>query len=203
MNGRLVATHYLALLSPQLYLPGIWEFKDFWHSRIIYTALRDAMEVEKLMGICMSWSSAREYAFLCVTLSPCAHVLCSSTRTVVYRVYPHGGRLNTTASRSCHSARDQSHHDFLLTSQLRFTQSNTIRSGTMHVPPLTQTIISPTMPLFAHPPLRDPTRRQYCVFHHTDTSARCPCTLAWSADSTILAQQSVWGPANGSRTVPS
>lgn len=162
----------------------------------------------------MRWRSKSSWVFACrghllvSTLSfvqhcpPCVHVLCSSTRTVVYRVYPHGGRLNTTASRPCHSARDQSHHDFLLTSQLRFTQSNTIRSGTMHVPPLTLTIISPTMPLFAHPPLPDPTRRQCCVFHRTDTSAKCACILAWSAGSTILAQRSVWGPANGRRTVP-
>lgn len=63
MNVRLVATHYLAILSPQLYLPSVWEFKEFWHSRIIYTALRDAIEVEKLMTICMPWSTAREYAF--------------------------------------------------------------------------------------------------------------------------------------------
>lgn len=64
--ARLIATHYLLLVKPTAYVPPLYEYKESWQSRLVYTAFRDALEVEKLMGICMSWNNAREYAVLVV-----------------------------------------------------------------------------------------------------------------------------------------
>ena len=84
MTPRLVGTHLLAIVTSQLYLPGIWEYKDFWHSRIVYTALRDAMEVERLMSVCVPWQSARECPRPCTVFPPRTSRLCLSTRPVVH-----------------------------------------------------------------------------------------------------------------------
>lgn len=63
-------------MKPTAYVPPLYEYKESWQSRLVYTAFRDALEVEKLMGICMSWNNAREYAVLVV-------VSCFSARLVV------------------------------------------------------------------------------------------------------------------------
>ncbi|GJE97326.1 hypothetical protein PsYK624_135420 [Phanerochaete sordida] len=71
---RHIASHYLTLVSPFLYTPSTWDIREYWHSRIIFTALRDAGEVEKLMAICTPWSVALEYhpfwQHACAALDP-------------------------------------------------------------------------------------------------------------------------------------
>ncbi|TFY58343.1 hypothetical protein EVG20_g8185 [Dentipellis fragilis] len=57
---RLIATHYLLDVSRASYCPITWETRELWPSRMVYTALRDALEVQKLMQLCPSWHIALE-----------------------------------------------------------------------------------------------------------------------------------------------
>ncbi|KAI0090569.1 hypothetical protein BDY19DRAFT_992009 [Irpex rosettiformis] len=58
---RLITSHYLALVTPKAGYPSQWDVKELWSSRLIYTALRNANEIEKLMSICAPWHVAIEY----------------------------------------------------------------------------------------------------------------------------------------------
>ncbi|KAI0692159.1 hypothetical protein BC835DRAFT_85049 [Cytidiella melzeri] len=58
---RLISSHYLALVSPKTTYPSQWDVKELWASRLIYTALRNTIEMEKLMSICAPWHIALEY----------------------------------------------------------------------------------------------------------------------------------------------
>ncbi|KAF7428973.1 hypothetical protein PC9H_008210 [Pleurotus ostreatus] len=58
---RLIATYYLWDLSITNYCPQQWDSRDQWYSRMVYTALRDAADIEtKFMQICPQWSLAME-----------------------------------------------------------------------------------------------------------------------------------------------
>ncbi|KAF4562976.1 hypothetical protein EYR40_007306 [Pleurotus pulmonarius] len=58
---RLIATYYLWDLSISNYCPQQWDSRDQWYSRMVYTALRDAADIEnKFMQICPQWSLAME-----------------------------------------------------------------------------------------------------------------------------------------------
>ncbi|CAL1711935.1 unnamed protein product [Somion occarium] len=71
---RLIATHYLLDFRTFAYVPTTWEAREMWPRRIVYTVMRDAPEVEKLMSICPSWGSALEsHAFwqhACAAIDP-------------------------------------------------------------------------------------------------------------------------------------
>ncbi|TCD65399.1 hypothetical protein EIP91_002733 [Steccherinum ochraceum] len=60
---QLIATHYILQVSPSLtsYLPNTWDLRDNWPRRIVYVAIRDALEMERLMYICPSWGAALEH----------------------------------------------------------------------------------------------------------------------------------------------
>lgn len=62
---RLITSHYLALVSSKSGYPSQWDAKELWASRLIYTALRNANELEKLMSICAPWHVASESRSLC------------------------------------------------------------------------------------------------------------------------------------------
>ncbi|KAF7798951.1 hypothetical protein EIP86_010179 [Pleurotus ostreatoroseus] len=61
---RLVATHSLLLAGEAMYTPNTWLQKETWPSRLLYVALRNATEIEKLMDVCPPWAQAREYSFM-------------------------------------------------------------------------------------------------------------------------------------------
>ncbi|EPQ55366.1 hypothetical protein GLOTRDRAFT_121520 [Gloeophyllum trabeum ATCC 11539] len=71
---RLIATHYLLDVSPSSYCPQTWEIPQFWPMRMMYTVLRDALQVEKLMQICPSWHTAIEthlfWQHACAVIDP-------------------------------------------------------------------------------------------------------------------------------------
>lgn len=37
-----------------------WETREAWPNRMVYVALRDAHELEKLMSVCPAWGAACE-----------------------------------------------------------------------------------------------------------------------------------------------
>ena len=47
-----------------MYTPNTWLQKETWPSRLLYIALRNATEIEKLMDVCPPWAQAREYSFM-------------------------------------------------------------------------------------------------------------------------------------------
>ncbi|TFK20852.1 hypothetical protein FA15DRAFT_673146 [Coprinopsis marcescibilis] len=56
---RYIATFYLHSLQTQQYCPHTWESRELWHSRIVYSTLRDASHMEKnLMSVCLGWHRA-------------------------------------------------------------------------------------------------------------------------------------------------
>ncbi|KAF8131819.1 hypothetical protein EV363DRAFT_1164636 [Boletus edulis] len=57
---RTIATHHLLDLQPTSYCPLTWDAKELWHPRIVYTTLRDAIALEKLMQVTPAWSAALE-----------------------------------------------------------------------------------------------------------------------------------------------
>jgi hypothetical protein len=61
LHNRHIATFYLRDLSVTSYCPQVWDARENWHHRMVYTALRDALELERhLMSICPQWQIARE-----------------------------------------------------------------------------------------------------------------------------------------------
>ncbi|KAF8623314.1 hypothetical protein AX17_001614 [Amanita inopinata Kibby_2008] len=58
---RHIATFYLWDLCVTSYCPQVWETRELWHHRMVYTSIRDAILLEKnLMSICPQWSKALE-----------------------------------------------------------------------------------------------------------------------------------------------
>ena len=67
-HRRLIATYYLLDITASTYIPNTWEARRLWQSRMVYTAIRDSLNIEKhLMFICLSWRRASECLFF---LSP-------------------------------------------------------------------------------------------------------------------------------------
>ena len=67
--ARLIATYYLLDITVSNHCPSTWENRRSWSSRMVYTTIRDAFDIEKhLMGVCPEWHRASEYS----------SVLCSS-----------------------------------------------------------------------------------------------------------------------------
>ncbi|KAJ3559860.1 hypothetical protein NM688_g82 [Phlebia brevispora] len=69
-SSRTIATHYLVVTGEIAYTPDTWTSKDMWASRLLYTAIRDANEIEKLMSVCPSWELARECQFYLRIVTP-------------------------------------------------------------------------------------------------------------------------------------
>jgi len=58
-NRRLIATYYLLDITANTYIPNTWEGRRLWQGRMVYTAIRDSLNIEKhLMFICQSWRRA-------------------------------------------------------------------------------------------------------------------------------------------------
>ncbi|KIK56308.1 hypothetical protein GYMLUDRAFT_76221 [Collybiopsis luxurians FD-317 M1] len=57
---RVIATYYIWDISVSNYCPDQWQQRVFWQNRMVYTALRDAQEVERFMSICPQWGAAME-----------------------------------------------------------------------------------------------------------------------------------------------
>lgn len=62
---RLIATHYLLDISVTNHCPQTWDNKRLWPSRMVYTIIRDALDIERhLMNVCPEWHRASECAFI-------------------------------------------------------------------------------------------------------------------------------------------
>ncbi|EGO00618.1 hypothetical protein SERLA73DRAFT_178470 [Serpula lacrymans var. lacrymans S7.3] len=57
---RIIATHYLVDFTASTYIPHTWLTKEMWHNRVVYTVLRDANDLERLMRVSPAWKAARE-----------------------------------------------------------------------------------------------------------------------------------------------
>ncbi|KAG6847202.1 hypothetical protein H0H93_009561, partial [Arthromyces matolae] len=56
---RTIATYYLLDVSRTSYCPQTWDSREAWHHRMVYTALRDASDLERhMMSICPQWHLA-------------------------------------------------------------------------------------------------------------------------------------------------
>ena len=62
----LIATHYLLDVTTYAYCPHSWDARDVWPSRMVFTLIRDAMQLEKLMQICPPWFTARTSHLSCL-----------------------------------------------------------------------------------------------------------------------------------------
>jgi hypothetical protein len=60
---RYVATFYLSNLAKSSHVPQIWDQPNQWHSRMVFTSLRDAIELERLMRVCPQWQRASTSAY--------------------------------------------------------------------------------------------------------------------------------------------
>ncbi|KAI0073578.1 hypothetical protein K474DRAFT_1720569 [Panus rudis PR-1116 ss-1] len=58
---RLIATHYLHDVSAHGFCPNTWDAREQWPRRMVYTTVRDAVEMDKLMRICTAWEQALEH----------------------------------------------------------------------------------------------------------------------------------------------
>lgn len=84
LSYRHIATFYLWDLSSTGYCPQMWDTRENWYQRMVFTTLRDASELERnMMDICPQWHLAREFDHLSIfdpaaqtsTLSPVQHHL--------------------------------------------------------------------------------------------------------------------------------
>ncbi|KAF8883286.1 hypothetical protein BD779DRAFT_1674621 [Infundibulicybe gibba] len=57
---RHIATFFLWDLSATSYCPQVWDLRENWHPRMVYTVLRDASDLERFMSISPQWSHAVE-----------------------------------------------------------------------------------------------------------------------------------------------
>ncbi|EGO26174.1 hypothetical protein SERLADRAFT_355167 [Serpula lacrymans var. lacrymans S7.9] len=57
---RIIATHYLVDFTASTYIPHTWLTKEMWHNRVVYTVLRDANDLERLMRVSPAWKAALE-----------------------------------------------------------------------------------------------------------------------------------------------
>lgn len=55
---RHIASLYLKDVATHLYCPVTWEVREVWPSRMVYAALCQAIELEKLMNVTPSWFTA-------------------------------------------------------------------------------------------------------------------------------------------------
>ena len=63
--ARLIATHHLLDITVSNHCPTTWENRRLWSSKMVYTTIRDAFDIEKhLMGVCPEWHKASEYSLL-------------------------------------------------------------------------------------------------------------------------------------------
>ncbi|KAK0447042.1 uncharacterized protein EV420DRAFT_1276306 [Desarmillaria tabescens] len=60
---RQIATFYILDMSSNRTYPTMWDFRELWHARMAYTAIRDGMELERIMAVCPQWLKSREYEF--------------------------------------------------------------------------------------------------------------------------------------------
>lgn len=71
---RSIATHYLLDHQSSNYTPLTWDAKELWHLRIVYTTLRDALDLERLMQVTPAWAAALEthlfWAKACTVIDP-------------------------------------------------------------------------------------------------------------------------------------
>ncbi|KAF5353111.1 hypothetical protein D9758_008780 [Tetrapyrgos nigripes] len=58
---RTIATNYLWDVSSTKHCPDTWNHRVFWQSRLVYTVLRDAVQMETFMQICPQWAAAVEH----------------------------------------------------------------------------------------------------------------------------------------------
>ncbi len=64
ITRRQIATFYILDMSSSRTYPTMWDFRELWHARMAYTAIRDGMELERIMAVCPQWLKSREYEFL-------------------------------------------------------------------------------------------------------------------------------------------
>ncbi|KAJ4471443.1 hypothetical protein J3R30DRAFT_3685774 [Lentinula aciculospora] len=57
-EDKTIATYFIWDISVTNYCPDQWQARHFWQNRMVYTALRDAQEVERFMRICPQWGAA-------------------------------------------------------------------------------------------------------------------------------------------------
>ncbi|KAJ7247474.1 hypothetical protein C8J57DRAFT_1724455 [Mycena rebaudengoi] len=57
---RLIATYYLWDVSACNATPRIWELPRYWQERMVYVAVRDSRDLERLMSVCPQWGIAVE-----------------------------------------------------------------------------------------------------------------------------------------------
>ncbi|PPQ80854.1 hypothetical protein CVT26_015181 [Gymnopilus dilepis] len=55
---RLITTYFLYDYSTTAYCPQTWENRRQWYSRMVFTAIRDTIELERIMGVCPEWKRA-------------------------------------------------------------------------------------------------------------------------------------------------
>ncbi|KAI6145389.1 hypothetical protein BKA82DRAFT_21257 [Pisolithus tinctorius] len=71
---RSIATHLLIDLQSSHYTPLTWDAKELWHPRIVYTTLRDALDLERIMQVTPAWAAALETHFFwskaCTVIDP-------------------------------------------------------------------------------------------------------------------------------------
>ena len=59
--SRLITNHYLWDLAATSYCPSTWDARKLWHPRMVYTCIRDSIELEKsIMSVCPEWRRASE-----------------------------------------------------------------------------------------------------------------------------------------------
>ncbi|PBK59289.1 hypothetical protein ARMSODRAFT_967067 [Armillaria solidipes] len=57
---RQIATFYILDMSSSRTYPTMWDFRELWHARMAYTAIRDGMELERIMAVCPQWLKSLE-----------------------------------------------------------------------------------------------------------------------------------------------
>ncbi|KAG6335500.1 hypothetical protein ID866_3589 [Astraeus odoratus] len=71
---RTIATYHLLNVQLSNYCPLTWDAKELWHSRLVYTTLRDALDLERLMHVTPAWAAALEthlfWTKACALLDP-------------------------------------------------------------------------------------------------------------------------------------
>jgi hypothetical protein len=68
LHDRHIASLYLKDVATHLYCPFTWEVREVWPSRMVYAALCQAIELEKLMNVTPSWCTARVFTRFILSL---------------------------------------------------------------------------------------------------------------------------------------
>ncbi|KZP07642.1 hypothetical protein FIBSPDRAFT_762627, partial [Athelia psychrophila] len=112
---RLVTKHYILDVCSLAYVPRTWEAREMWHPRLVFTVLRDAIEIERLMCITPSWGVALEKHLFwhqaCSVIDPQgklanlgvhqAQLSAGSAATMTVRVTPYRHFRNMTNCSCC------------------------------------------------------------------------------------------------------